>query len=286
MAGARRPVSQSRPLSARDPSAIRGALRAAPAATWKRDWQLGLWAAKSFYHFAGVDWPVAFHDGGGLNDSMRAEIRRHFPQASIVGWDEATAFVEPRLLAAGHTHLAAARRRNVMFRKLVDFASFSRAPNMACLDSDVLFVGEPTEPVRSAKRPSTDLTSTATRKTAIRSGRGRPRVVRPAATEQVERGAERDPGSCGGLPLPRQRRCSLRIPVDKDVFPEQTACALLAARLGVSFLLSEYTVAEDTSPLDVRGLGSGLAPLCRACATPVVRGGDAVPAPRDEHGEA
>jgi hypothetical protein len=224
--------------------------------TWHRDWQLGLWAAKSFYHFAGVDWPVAFHDGGGLNAGIRAEILKHFPQASIVGWDEATASVEPRLLAAGHLHLAEGRKRNVMFRKLVDFAMFARAPNMVCLDSDILFVGKPTELVRLGE-----------------STLDRPHFNRDREDSYSIR--DEDARAWFGLELPSRLNAGLsvmpvravdfdfleslfapgRIPVDKDVFPEQTACALLAARLGVSFLPPEYMVVTDTPPLDVRALG-------------------------------
>jgi hypothetical protein len=224
--------------------------------TWKGDWRLGLWAAKSFYHFSGVDWPISFHDGGELNDSIRSALQYHFPQARIVGWDEATAMVESRLYAAGHSNLVDARRRNVMLRKLVDFAAYSTAPNMACVDSDVLFVGPPTELVRLGE-------STLQRPTFNRDSHS----LYSISDEEAQ--------SWFGLSLPQQLNAGLsvvpvqsvdfgflnkvfapgRVPADKDIFPEQTACALLAARLGPSYLPPEYTVATGTPPLDIRGLG-------------------------------
>jgi len=223
--------------------------------TCKRDWRLALWAAKSFYYFARVDWPISFHDGGGLNRSIRDEVQRHFPAASIIGWDDATKLVQPRLLSEGLENVAVARLANVMVRKLVDFAALTRAPNMVCFDSDVLFVGEPAD--------------------VVRLGSGRPdRLWFNRDSHSMYSITGEQAKDWFGLVLPEHVNAGLsvmsvrlvdfaflngafapgRIPVNRDVFPEQTVCALLSARLGPAFLPPEYSVATGTPPLDVRAL--------------------------------
>src|SRR5262249_50264892 len=47
--------------------------------TWDGDWQFALWAAKSFYYYADVDWPLVWHEGGSLRPAYRAVLKRHFP---------------------------------------------------------------------------------------------------------------------------------------------------------------------------------------------------------------
>ena len=224
--------------------------------TWKGDWRLALWAAKSFYHFAKVDWPIAFHDGGGLDQDICRELRKHFPQATVVGWDEGTSLVEPRLVAAGYEHVARARRLNVMVRKLVDFAVLSQAPRMICMDSDVLFVGEP-EQLRQLGETETS------RLWFNRDSHDMYSISAAEAREwfqlelppQINAGLSLIPVSLVDLEFLNRAYAPDRIPLDRDVFPEQTVCALLSARRGPAYLGPEYTVATGTPPLDVRRLG-------------------------------
>jgi hypothetical protein len=224
--------------------------------TWKGDWRLALWAAKSFYHFAEVDWPISFHDGGQLDRTIRTELLRQFPHARVVCWNEASAVVEPRLAASGLSNLASARRANVMIRKLVDFAVMNTASNMICMDSDVLFVGPPTELVRLGRsaldrpwfnRDSHSMYSIGDDQAKSWFGLNLP--------EHVNAGLSVMPVRLVDLDFLNHAFAPDRIPVDRDVFPEQTACALLAARVGPSFLSDRYTVATGTPPLDVRALG-------------------------------
>jgi hypothetical protein len=225
--------------------------------TWRGDWRMALWAAKSFYHFARVDWPVTFHDGGGLDRRISRELVSHFPNAQVIGWDEATQLVEPRLLEAGFSNIARARRANVMVRKLVDSASLAAAPNVVCMDSDVLIVDRPDELIQLGEgRPATawfnrdshDMYSITREQAAAWFGLDLP--------GRVNAGLSLIPVRVVDLEFLNQAFASNRIPVDKDVFPEQTVCALLAARLGgPAFLPPSYTVATGTPPLDVRALG-------------------------------
>ena len=231
------------------PSADPAARCAVHLLTWKGDWRLAVWAAKSFYHFAGVDWPLVFHDGGQIDAAIRGELLRQFPDATVLGWDEATARVEPVLRAAGHQHLAAARRKNVMFRKLVDVAVAGRTPAVVCLDSDVLFFGRPAELIRLgeagpdliwASRDAYDMYS--------------------ATADQVKEwfGLDLPSGVNAGLSVQPREKIDLaflnelfapgRIPFDRDVFPEQTSVALLGAKYGLKYLPDEYQVAIGPAP--------------------------------------
>jgi hypothetical protein len=212
--------------------------------TWKGDWRLALWAAKSFYHFAGVDWPLVFHDGGGIDAAIRGQLLRHFPAAAVVGWDEATDRVEPVLLAAGHRHLAAARRANVMFRKLVDVAVLGRTAGVVCLDSDVLFFAPPAELVRLGdagpdrvwvNRDAYDMYSATAAQVNDWFGLALPAGVNAGLNLQAR--DRIDLAFLDGLFAPG------RVPFDRDVFPEQTAVALLGARHGLGYLPPEYEVA-------------------------------------------
>jgi hypothetical protein len=225
--------------------------------TWRNDWRLALWAAKSFYHFAGVEWPITFHDGGGLDPRITRALIGHFPNARVIGWDEATRLVEPGLLEAGYPNLARARQANVMIRKLIDFAVLAAAPNMVCIDSDVLFVGQPIELVRLGEsdpdgpwfnRDSHNMYSITREQAAAWFGLDLP--------GNVNAGLSLIPVRLVDLAFLDEAFAPDRIPVNQDVFPEQTVCALLAARSGgPRFLPAAYSVATGTPPLDVRGLG-------------------------------
>jgi hypothetical protein len=217
--------------------------------TWKGDWRLALWAAKSFYYFAGVDWPLVFHDGGGIDPTIRDQLQAHFPTATIIGWEEATHRVEPVLLAGGHEHLVTARRANVMFRKLVDVAVLGLTPSVMCLDSDVLFFAPPTELLRHGEagpdrvwvnHDAYDMYSVSAEDVKIWFGLDLPGGVNAGLNLQARSRID--------LPFLNQLFAPGRIPYDRDVFPEQTAVALLGAKYGLSYLPAEYDVATGPAP--------------------------------------
>ena len=112
---------------------------------WDRDHLLGLWAAKSFYATAGVEWPLFWHQGGPLSARTADRLRAHFPDSRLVTADVADQTVNARLDALGFPNLRSARSQAFMLRKLVDPVLLGHSRYMLLLDTDVLFFAQPTE---------------------------------------------------------------------------------------------------------------------------------------------
>jgi hypothetical protein len=112
--------------------------------TWRRDWVNQIWALKSFYHFAGVDYPLYIHDGG-LDRGQAEVLQAHFPDARLVGAAEADVRMADVLRERGLNHCRGFRRDNALIRKALDFFAFSTAERVITLDSDVVFFRRPDE---------------------------------------------------------------------------------------------------------------------------------------------
>jgi hypothetical protein len=112
------------------------------ALTWRRDWQSLLWSLKSFYHFAGVDFPLFIHDGG-LAPGQAEKLLDHFPNARVVTVEEANDRVTARLRDANAPRCIDWRSRNPVTRKLFDFYAMSNADYVISIDSDIVFFRRP-----------------------------------------------------------------------------------------------------------------------------------------------
>ena len=110
--------------------------------TWRRDWINMIWALKSFYHFAQVDYPLIIHDGG-LTASNTSRLRAHFPNAEIVPAERADAVVGEALKARGLRRCLEYRAKNPSTRKLFDFYVLSDAEYVISIDSDIVFFRRP-----------------------------------------------------------------------------------------------------------------------------------------------
>jgi hypothetical protein len=112
--------------------------------TWRRDWINLIWALKSFYHFAEVDYPLSIHDGGLLPANIRG-LLRHFPDAHFVSAGEADACVSQKFLQQRLERCLAYRAHNMATRKVFDFFSLSTADYILIVDSDIVFFRRPVE---------------------------------------------------------------------------------------------------------------------------------------------
>jgi hypothetical protein len=110
--------------------------------TWRRDWVNLVWALKTYYHFAGVDYPLVIHDGGLLRWQADA-LRRHFPDARLVPAADADARFPVELRYRGLARSADYRSANVSTRKLFDFYLDSTADYVLTIDSDIVFFQRP-----------------------------------------------------------------------------------------------------------------------------------------------
>ncbi len=104
-----------------------------------------LWTLKSFYHFAGVRFPLTIHLQGQNTTEMRRVLPLHFPQARLVTQDESDAVVEAWLREAGLLRLLAMRRQLFLMMKLIDLRLLARSTMVLYFDSDVLFFRRPHE---------------------------------------------------------------------------------------------------------------------------------------------
>lgn len=110
--------------------------------TWRRDWLNLLWALKSFYHFAEVDYPLYIHDGG-LLPHQAEKLRKHFPDATFVPTAEASKRIAEEFERQGLKRCLEYRKVNVSTCKLFDFFSFSTADYLIVIDSDIVFFKRP-----------------------------------------------------------------------------------------------------------------------------------------------
>jgi hypothetical protein len=110
--------------------------------TWRRDWLNLIWALKSFYHAAEVDYPLFIHDGGLLPDQAE-RLQSHFPNATLVPSAEADVRVAEQFRSLGLERCLAYRQRNPSTRKLFDFFAFSTADYIVSIDSDIVFFQRP-----------------------------------------------------------------------------------------------------------------------------------------------
>jgi hypothetical protein len=118
------------------------------------DYLCALWALKSFYHYAGVDFPLILHWNGDAHAKAWRRLRLHFPNALLVTQAHADREVAEYLRRRGFARLARARAQSPFMLKLTDFPAFARARQVVVLDGDVLFFARPAELVGACERPA------------------------------------------------------------------------------------------------------------------------------------
>jgi hypothetical protein len=118
-----------------------------------RDYLCAIWTLKSFYHFAGVSYPLVIHIQGAASPAVYRHLQTHFPQARVVLQSEANSIVEEFLSRHHLRRLAEARRVSPFMLKLIDFPVLSNADYLVTLDSDVLFFARPAELLEAAASP-------------------------------------------------------------------------------------------------------------------------------------
>jgi hypothetical protein len=124
--------------------------------TWRRDWLNAIWALKSFYHYATVDYPLFIHDGG-LKPNQKEKLQYHFPDATLISEEEAEEKVVPLLEERRLYRSIAYRRRNITTRKLFDFFLLSKADVVISVDSDIIFFKRPSELLDSERGKDSNL---------------------------------------------------------------------------------------------------------------------------------
>ena len=65
--------------------------------TYDFDWLMALWAAKSFFTYSEVSWPLIWHQGGSLSLWRRKFMQDIFPGSRFCSFESANEIVEPIL---------------------------------------------------------------------------------------------------------------------------------------------------------------------------------------------
>ena len=112
--------------------------------TWWREWINIVWTLKSFYHFAGVDYPLYIHDGG-LKPANLDALRQHFPDCHLILDQESNVRASEVLSARGLKRCQSYRLRNIATRKILDYFLLSDADTIISVDSDIVFFRRPAE---------------------------------------------------------------------------------------------------------------------------------------------
>ena len=218
--------------------------------TFNGDCHAALWTAKSFYHYAQVDYPLVWHEGGVLSPANRQLLKNHFPQSRLMTRSESTARVEPWLSENGLGLCLEARRRSMPMMKVLDFVMLSRAERLLGLDSDVLFFREPREITGGVKTNINHNLFNHEPDGTCAYG-----VAPHAARERY--GFEMVEGLNAGLFLLKRESLSLKMMEeflqDPDIWAnswiiEQTLLALCHSRTGVGFLPRSYLVTGNYRP--------------------------------------
>jgi hypothetical protein len=212
--------------------------------TYDEDRYLALWAAKSFYFYAAVDWPLTWLQGGPISAATEKLLTGHLPGSRLIRTEAADAAIEPQLAGLGLGPLREARRQTVMMRKLIDPLLLADTESILTLDSDVLFFARPAALLELAEQvgPNVffrDCVSTYSLAQEQLSPLSQLRLV---------------PRLNAGVGLLRKSRCPLDRIQDLAHTPglysipwvaEQTIHALLAAEQGVEFLPEAYIVSQQ-----------------------------------------
>lgn len=119
----------------------------------ERDWQLALWALKSFYFHAQCQYPLVIHLQSQLQPWAEQTLRDHLPDARILTSAEAGALVVEHLVQARLPRCLALRYATSFMPKLLDIEILSWSTNVITFDADILFFRRPTEMLVAGSEP-------------------------------------------------------------------------------------------------------------------------------------
>ena len=110
--------------------------------TWRKDYINLIWALKSFYTVAKVDYPLYIHDGG-LSEEHKETLKKHFPNCYIISKPDADKVVNQYFDDNGFERSKIYRASNIATVKLWDYFIMSQAKRVISIDSDIVFFKSP-----------------------------------------------------------------------------------------------------------------------------------------------
>jgi hypothetical protein len=110
--------------------------------TCDRDWLDLMWSLKSLFAVCEHRFRVCIHEDGTVPADGIAALQHHFPDARMIRRAEAEEAVGRKL--RHYPRCQALRNANVLSLKVFDFAIYLESDRLFLLDSDVLFLEQPT----------------------------------------------------------------------------------------------------------------------------------------------
>jgi hypothetical protein len=109
----------------------------------RRDFEMGICAAKSFVLASGRSFVFTFHDDGSLTLSDKASLAYHFPGCVVIDYEESLA--KAKTYFGEESAIYKMRLKGVMMLKLIDIKLFTDKKKAILIDSDILFFEYPQE---------------------------------------------------------------------------------------------------------------------------------------------
>jgi hypothetical protein len=109
----------------------------------RKDFDMLMWAAYSFYSHTDARFSLVVHDDGTLTAPHHQALARLFPGARLIPREESDQEMGRAL--ASYPRCAQLRRRTPLALKVFDFFHYARGESLLLLDSDVLFFRPPVE---------------------------------------------------------------------------------------------------------------------------------------------
>jgi len=113
--------------------------------TGARDLDNCLWALKSFLTQSGRRMPIVFHSDGTLREDETEWLSRHLPGCEIIDRVRAKEEIAEFLRPYPNLFYFRCTLEQIMFYKLVDFYFYSRTKRVLAIDSDIIWLKEPTQ---------------------------------------------------------------------------------------------------------------------------------------------
>lgn len=110
--------------------------------TCKRDFEMGIWSAKSFNLVCDNAFLWVFHEDGSLTDEDCQVLEKHFPGSQVVRYSSSIEYAKNNF--SEKEKITLYREKLKLMLKLLDIGNWTKGERILFIDTDVLFFKKPT----------------------------------------------------------------------------------------------------------------------------------------------